>query len=210
MPGLSLPPASPGGSSWPPDPYTQRLPPWRFGHPPQAAGPGWQDASSFGERAGTPLWPNPHKQQPEVPLPPVPSQPPALAPGHSHSFIMPMSTQRLSRQAWQWRRLSLVMRQSPLKGQVNSAFRFMLRLPREDTPSTGSPTFQLPSPGCCDSRNLPTRPQMYISPQRTGPPAPPTVVAVPSSSLSALLPSLFHLLLQHTTPHLLVNHTGNI
>lgn len=48
--------------------------------------------------------------------------------GHSHSFIIPMSTQRLSRQAWQCRRLSLVMWQSPLKGQVNMAFLFMLLL----------------------------------------------------------------------------------
>ncbi|XP_025786294.1 vitamin D3 receptor [Puma concolor] len=70
-------------------------------------------------------------------------RPPALAPEHSHSFIMPMSTQRLSRHAWQWRRLSLVMRQSPLKGQVNSAFRFMLRLPRERAPATSVlPTVQ--------------------------------------------------------------------
>ena len=63
---------------------------------------------------------------------------------NSHSFIMPMSIQRLSRQAWQWRRLSLVMRQSPLKGQVKSAFRFMLRLPRESRdPPLGHPP---PSP----------------------------------------------------------------
>lgn len=45
-----------------------------------------------------------------------------------HSFIMPMSTQRLSRQAWQWRRLSLVMVQLPLNGQVKEALRFILRL----------------------------------------------------------------------------------
>lgn len=54
---------------------------------------------------------------------------------HSHSFIMPMSTQRLSRQAWQWRRLSLVMEQLPLKGQVKLAFRFMLRLVEADRQS---------------------------------------------------------------------------
>lgn len=52
-----------------------------------------------------------------------------------NSFIMPMSTQRLSRQAWQCRRLSLVMRQSPLKGQVNRALRFMLRLKKPLQPS---------------------------------------------------------------------------
>lgn len=45
-----------------------------------------------------------------------------------HSFIMPMSTQRLSRHAWQWRLLSLVMVQLPLKGHVKLALRFMLRL----------------------------------------------------------------------------------
>lgn len=45
-----------------------------------------------------------------------------------HSFIMPMSTQRFSRQAWQWRLLSLVMVQLPLKGHVKVALRFMLRL----------------------------------------------------------------------------------
>lgn len=45
-----------------------------------------------------------------------------------HSFIMPMSMQRLRRQAWQWRRLSFVMVQLPLKGQVKEALRFMLRL----------------------------------------------------------------------------------
>lgn len=48
--------------------------------------------------------------------------------GHSHSFIMPMSTQRFRRQAWQWRRLSLVMVQFPLNGQVKLALRFILRL----------------------------------------------------------------------------------
>lgn len=47
---------------------------------------------------------------------------------NSHSFIMPMSMQRLRRQAWQWRRLSLVMVQLPLNGQVKEALRFMLRL----------------------------------------------------------------------------------
>lgn len=47
---------------------------------------------------------------------------------NSHSFIMPMSMQRLRRQAWQWRRLSFVMVQLPLKGQVKEALRFMLRL----------------------------------------------------------------------------------
>lgn len=47
---------------------------------------------------------------------------------NSHSFIMPISRQRLSLQAWQWRRLSLVMVQLPLKGQVKLAFRFILRL----------------------------------------------------------------------------------
>lgn len=36
--------------------------------------------------------------------------------------------QRLRRQAWQWRRLSLVMVQLPLNGQVKEALRFMLRL----------------------------------------------------------------------------------
>lgn len=45
-----------------------------------------------------------------------------------HSFIMPMSTQRLSRHAWQWRLLSLVMVQLPLKGHVKAALRFILRL----------------------------------------------------------------------------------
>lgn len=45
-----------------------------------------------------------------------------------HSFIMPMSTQRLSRHAWQWRLLSLVMVQLPLKGHVKLALRFILRL----------------------------------------------------------------------------------
>lgn len=53
----------------------------------------------------------------------------------SHSFIMPMSTQRLRRQAWQCLRLSLVMVQLPLKGQVKLAFRFILRLSRAKTPS---------------------------------------------------------------------------
>lgn len=47
---------------------------------------------------------------------------------NSHSFIMPMSMQRLRRQAWQWRRLSLVMVQLPLNGQVKEALRFILRL----------------------------------------------------------------------------------
>lgn len=47
---------------------------------------------------------------------------------YSHSFIIPMSTQRFSRQAWQCRRLSLVILQSPLNGQVNIAFLFMLLL----------------------------------------------------------------------------------
>lgn len=47
---------------------------------------------------------------------------------NSHSFIMPMSMQRFRRQAWQWRRLSLVMVQLPLKGQVKEALRFILRL----------------------------------------------------------------------------------
>lgn len=94
---------------------------------------------------------------------------------------MPMSTQRLRRQAWQWRRLSLVMRQSPLKGQVNSAFRFMLRLPREHTSFPGSPIFQPLSPGCrrtgpgaCDHRDLPTGlPDLHFSHRALGPvPAP--------------------------------------
>lgn len=47
---------------------------------------------------------------------------------NSHSFIMPMSMQRFRRQAWQWRRLSFVMVQLPLNGQVKEALRFMLRL----------------------------------------------------------------------------------
>lgn len=79
-----------------------------------------------------------------LPLTPPPPAPPRPRHRNSHSFIMPMSIQRLSRQAWQWRRLSLVMRQSPLKGQVKSAFRFMLRLPRESRdPPLGHPP---PSP----------------------------------------------------------------
>lgn len=129
------------------------------------------EASSYRGRAGPPLRTNLHKWQPEPPLSPVPFQPPALAPGHSHSFIMPMSTQRLSRQAWQWRRLSLVMRQSPLKGQVNSAFRFMLRLPREHTPSTGSPAFHSSAldagewpAGAAALGTCPSGPQISIAP----------------------------------------------
>lgn len=51
-----------------------------------------------------------------------------LQPPYLHSFIMPMSTQRLSRHAWQWRLLSLVMVQLPLKGHVKEALRFILRL----------------------------------------------------------------------------------
>lgn len=41
---------------------------------------------------------------------------------------MPMSMHRLRRQAWQWRRLSFVIVQLPLNGQVKEALRFMLRL----------------------------------------------------------------------------------
>lgn len=52
-----------------------------------------------------------------------------------HSFIMPMSTQRLSRHAWQWRLLSLVIVQLPLKGHVKEALRFILRLKKRKTDS---------------------------------------------------------------------------
>lgn len=48
---------------------------------------------------------------------------------------MPMSTQRFSRHAWQWRLLSLVMVQLPLKGHVKVALRFMLRLREKKTVS---------------------------------------------------------------------------
>lgn len=44
-----------------------------------------------------------------------------------------MSTQRFSRHAWQWRLLSLVMVQLPLKGHVKEALRFMLRLHESNT-----------------------------------------------------------------------------
>lgn len=46
---------------------------------------------------------------------------------------MPISTQRLSRHAWQWRLLSLVMVQLPLKGHVKEALRFILRLNKSKT-----------------------------------------------------------------------------
>lgn len=58
-----------------------------------------------------------------------------LHPSYLHSFIMPMSTQRLSRHAWQWRLLSLVMVQLPLKGHVKEALRFILRLNKSKTVS---------------------------------------------------------------------------
>lgn len=109
-----------------------------------AAGPQLQVAGASRGRACTPLRQTCMNSSTDLPLLVLtPRTPSARAPEHSHSFIMPMSTQRLSRHAWQWRRLSLVMRQSPLKGQVNSAFRFMLRLPRERAPATCvPPTFQ--------------------------------------------------------------------
>lgn len=105
---------------------------------PQRGGPKSRQLQRKGKRTSLAKT---HKRR-RLPSPhPVPPQP---RPGNSHSFIMPMSIQRLSLQAWQWRRLSLVMRQSPLKGQVNSAFRFMLRLPRESrNPPLGHPP---PSP----------------------------------------------------------------
>lgn len=52
---------------------------------------------------------------------------------YSHSFIMPMSMHRFSRHAWQCRRLSLVILQSPLNGHVNIAFLFMLLLEENKT-----------------------------------------------------------------------------
>lgn len=68
---------------------------------------------------------------------------------------MPMSTQRFSRQAWQCRRLSLVILQSPLKGQVNIAFLFMLLLERKGTETIPGQTTTV---GTVQEQNLKHKP----------------------------------------------------